>query len=146
MLALGMNARMPDLNAALGLSQLARCEANRKRRDYLASLYSRDLAGLGVVPYPAQDGTGAHHLFPIRIKNGKRDHVKAYLNERGIGAQVHYPSIHLQPYYRERFGWKAGDFPEAEAWADEELSLPLHAQMDEADVGRVVETLKEALN
>jgi dTDP-4-amino-4,6-dideoxygalactose transaminase len=99
-----------------------------------------------VVPYPAQDGTGAHHLFPIRIKNGKRDHVKAYLNERGIGAQVHYPSIHLQPYYRERFGWKAGDFPEAEAWADEELSLPLHAQMDEADVGRVVETLKEALN
>ena len=79
----------------------------------------------------------------MRIKNGKRDAVKAALNAQGIMAQVHYPCIHRQPFYADHFGYHVGAFPEAEAWSAEELSLPLHSSMVEADVTRVVDALKE---
>ena len=152
MVSLSGNFRMPDINAALGLSQLKRCDNMRERRNALADLYCRSFHDyderFSITCYDGRPhGTGhAWHLYPIRIKNGRRDEVKAKLNAQGIGAQVHYnPPVHLHPYYRQRFGYKPGDFPEAEAWAAEELSLPLHAGMTEADVERVVTALREAL-
>lgn len=173
MVKLGLNYRMTDFQAALGLSQLKRCDEMRERRRELALWYSDKLMALDVYATAtfrgaptrrplsdelmsirdvrfledrAQEDIDSWHLFPIRIKGGKRDAVKAALNARGIGAQVHYsPPIHLHPYYRERFGYHEGMFPEAEAWATEELSLPLHSKMTEADVTRVVEALREVL-
>lgn len=147
MVRLGTNARMTELQAALGLSQLKRCDEMRDSRAILATIYSpllTDVAGVDRPDWPTT--RSAWHLYPIRIKNGRRDAVKAKLNAQGIGAQVHYnPIVPLHPYYRKRFGYKPGDFPNAEAWAAEELSLPLHAGMNESDVERVVKALREAL-
>jgi len=140
---LGLNYRMTELQAALGLSQLQRCDEMRERRCRLAGDYDMKLsADDHVIHVPCRH---AHHLYPIRIKNGRRDEIKAKLNAQGIGAQVHYIPVHEQPYYAERFGYKPEDFPEAHAWGQEELSLPLHAKMTEADVQRVVDALQEAL-
>lgn len=151
MVALGLNYRMSDINAALGLSQLKRLDENVERRFQIARLYtmafdnwSQEADGRQA-PGEVAPRTSAWHLYPIRIEDGRRDEVKATLNAQGIGAQIHYPAIHLQPYYRERFGYKPGDFPNAEAWAAEELSLPLFPEMTDADVVRVVDALKEAL-
>ena len=153
MVALGLNYRMTDIQAALGTSQLERCDEMRERRASL-SLWGYQNAMTGFDPEKIdrcspRDSEAqfrqAFHLHTVRIKNGKRDAVKAKLNAQGIMAQIHYPCIHLQPYYRQRFGYHEGMFPEAEAWAAEELSLPLHAKMTEADVARVVDALRGAL-
>ena len=156
MVRLGTNARMTDIQAALGLSQLKRCDEMLERRAELVSVYGArmEAGGFGadspvLVPplyLPEQFDANAFHLYPVRIKNGKRDEVKAKLNAQGIGGQKHYdPIVPLHPYYRERFGYKVGDFPNAEAWSAETLSLPLHAGMSEADVETVVAALMEAL-
>jgi len=152
MVTLGMNYRLTDIQAALGTSQLERCDEMRERRELLSLRYHTGLEALevdGRLTRPGQGGnpfSNAWHLYPVRIKNGNRDAVKAMLNAQGIGAQVHYPCIHLQPYYRERYGYHEGMFPEAEAWSDQELSLPLHAGMTEADVTRVVDALRKELS
>ena len=160
MTRLGTNGRMDELSAALGLSQLKRCDEMRKIRAQLADLYCQLLHTSGlevnqvtvegccetVDDHSLDHCKHSHHLYPIRIKHGRRGEVKAKLNAAGIGAQVHYsPPVHLHPYYRQRFGYKEGDFPEAEAWAREELSLPLHVGMTDEDVETVVAALREAL-
>lgn len=144
MVALGWNYRMSDVNAALGLSQLRRIDENVARRRWLVGRYyaAMEVVGAVLVPFSTSH---AWHLLTVRIKDGRRDEVKAQLAERGIHAQVHYsPIIPLQPYYRERYGYKPGRLPNAEAWAAEELSLPLYPTMTDADVGRVVDALKES--
>jgi len=157
MTMLGLNCRMTEMQAALGLSQLRRCDEMRERRaalawrygDYLWDAFEPDILDPVAADENSEDpgnGGRAWHLYPVRIKDGRRDAVQAHLNGLGIGAQIHYsPPIHLQPYYRWRFGYEPGAFPEAEAWAAEELSLPLHAGMTDADVERVLGALKEAL-
>ena len=157
MVRLGLNYRMTEMQAALGLSQLRRCDEMRDRRAALVVAYYRAIANLrdgGTprdlwLPEVNDDDewpTRSWHLYAARITGGRRDEVKAKLNAAGIGAQIHYsPVIPLQPYYRNRYGYKPGDFPNAEAWAAEELSLPLHAGMTEDDVVRVVAELRKAL-
>lgn len=146
MVRLGLNGRMSDIQAALGLSQLKRCGDMRQGRGAIAARYDDLLWRDNRLTVPPYFNTDAFHLYPVRIKNGRRDEVKAKLNARGIGVQVHYsPIIPLQPYYRERYGYKPGDFPNAEAWAAEELSLPLHAGMTAADVQIVVDALRGVL-
>jgi dTDP-4-amino-4,6-dideoxygalactose transaminase len=143
MVALGYNYRLTDIQAALGITQLERLDEMHARRLHLVCEYRKLLPEYGMM---LGDGSDAWHLYPIRIKGGKRDAVKAKLNAQGIGVQVHYsPPIHLQPYYKKRFGYREGQFPEAEAWAAEELSLPLHPKMTEGDVRRVVDALRGAL-
>jgi dTDP-4-amino-4,6-dideoxygalactose transaminase len=148
MVELGFNYRLTDIQAALGTSQLERCDEMLRRRLCHSKSYHSQLQDFDdLLVLPGLSSRHAWHLYPVRIKNGKRDAVKAELNAQGIGAQVHYsPIIPLQPYYRSRFGYKEGDFPEAEAWAAETLSLPLHAKMTEADVTRVVSALREVLS
>ena len=148
MVRLGLNYRLTDIQAALGRSQLERCDEMRRRRCWLRHKYIEasipsGATDLGPCSEPCQH---AHHLLPTRIKNGKRDRVKAALNAQGIMAQVHYsPIIPLQPFWKDHFGYHEGAFPEAEAWSREELSLPLHAGMVEADVTRVVDALRKEL-
>lgn len=143
------NYRMPDINAALGLSQLKRCNEMHNRRYAIFCEYDRAFAQ---DPFPTiifphgMDACDALHLLPVRVKLGRRDDIRAKLNAQGIGVQVHYnPPVHLHPYYRRTFGYEPGVYPNAEAWAAEELSLPLHAQMTSEDVVTVVEALRAAL-
>ena len=141
MVALGFNYRMPDVLAALGLSQLRRVDEMRQHRLRLSEIYRELIPQFAPPPSP----NSSWHLYPIRIRGGRRDAVRLAMTGQGIGVQVHYPCIHLQPYWRRRYGFTEGSYPEAEAWAAEELSLPLHAGMTRADVERVVKALEVAI-
>jgi perosamine synthetase len=86
----------------------------------------------------------AWHLFTVQVP--RRAEIFQQLTDAGIGVQVHYMPVHLQPYFRERFGTGAGDFPRAELYYEQALSLPLFPAMDDADVDRVVNALLGALS
>jgi dTDP-4-amino-4,6-dideoxygalactose transaminase len=140
---LGYNYRLSDVHCALGLSQLRRLDAFVDRRRELAALYRVAMAGVpGMYQPPAHEGH-AYHLFPIRVEASVRSHLFEYLAERNVKLQVHYPPVHLQPYYRKRFGYKKGDFPEAENFYKEEISLPIFPSMEDSDVHRVVDYIKK---
>jgi UDP-4-amino-4,6-dideoxy-N-acetyl-beta-L-altrosamine transaminase len=146
---LGYNYRLTDLQSALGLSQLRRLDEGVARRRRLVVAYRRRLERLAALRLPpAEDGVrSAWHLFPVRVRHPKRTRREVYdaLQARGIRAQVHYIPIHLHPYYRERLGFAPGRFPAAEAFYEEELSLPLFATLTDEDVTRVAAALEEVL-
>ncbi|MEF9673095.1 UDP-4-amino-4,6-dideoxy-N-acetyl-beta-L-altrosamine transaminase [Pseudomonas sp. MWU13-2100] len=145
-LELGFNYRMTDLHAALGLSQTARLDSFVARRRELAARYERLLADLPLQLPVAQAGAeSAWHLYVVRLqleqmKVSQRDVFDA-LRAAGIGVNLHYIPVHLQPYYREQ-GFKDGDFPEAERYFGEAVSLPLFPLLTEAQQDYVVEQLR----
>lgn len=135
---LGFNYRMPEMNAALGLSQLVRYQWGVQERRRLAATYDTAFAfrGVDVIPHSPDS---ARHLYSILVDH--RDQVQAALRARGILTAVHYPVIPLQPYYRQRFGFKAGQWPNAERFAARTLSLPLYPTLREADQMHVIESV-----
>ncbi len=152
MQSLSGNHRLPDFASALGLSQLSRLEANLAARRRIAARYVELLAGEDRVEWLREGpGTGsAWHLFPIlldvdRIEGG-RAAVYAALHAEGIGVQVHYIPIHLQPYYRERLGTRFGDLPNTEAAYLRLLSLPMFPDLEAPAQERVVRVLRRTLD
>jgi UDP-4-amino-4,6-dideoxy-N-acetyl-beta-L-altrosamine transaminase len=143
---LGFNYRITDIQAALGMSQLKRLDEFVGRRRQLAARYAERLAGLKLVlPEVAADRDSAHHLYPIQVGlDNDRRHVFDALRAAGILANVHYIPVHLHPYYR-RLGFTEGDFPAAEAYYRQAISLPLHQQLSEPEQDRVVAVLQELL-
>jgi dTDP-4-amino-4,6-dideoxygalactose transaminase len=144
---LGFNYRLTDLQAALGLVQLGRLDGFVRRRRALAAAYDSALAGVpGVRPVSPPGGVrSAQHLYPVRVPAACRRAVFEALRAGGIGVQVHYIPVHLQPYYRRLLGTRPGSFPAAEAFYAEALSLPCFPEMEDADVAHVVEALGGAL-
>jgi UDP-4-amino-4,6-dideoxy-N-acetyl-beta-L-altrosamine transaminase len=144
---LGYNYRLTDLQAALGLTQLGRLEAFLAARRQIAAAYDVALTALpDVRPIgPPGDARSGWHLYPVRVPAASRRGVFMALRAEGIGVQVHYAPVHLQPYYRRRLGTGPGDCPAAEALAAEELSLPCFPGMTAADVATVVDALGRAL-
>jgi UDP-4-amino-4,6-dideoxy-N-acetyl-beta-L-altrosamine transaminase len=148
-LDLGFNYRLTDIQAALGTSQMRRVDEFVARRRELADRYDEMLAGLPVtVPWRDPDAASAWHLYVIRLQldaidRSRRD-VFESLREAGIGVQVHYIPVHLQPYYRA-LGFSPGDFPEAEAYYEEAISIPMYADLSRADQETVVRCLEAAL-
>ncbi|HMP74769.1 MAG TPA: UDP-4-amino-4,6-dideoxy-N-acetyl-beta-L-altrosamine transaminase [Kiritimatiellia bacterium] len=159
MQALGFNYRMPDLNAALGISQLRKLDRFIARRRAIARRYSEALAGIPHVELPVSDvqvrgcapyaAVHAFHLFPLlidfRALGKSRTLVMEELRARGVGAQVHYIPVCLQPYYRERFGFVPGQFPAAESFFARELSIPMFPTLRDDEVERVIRALVEIL-
>lgn len=142
---LGYNYRLTDLQAALGLSQLRRLDEFLAARRRLADRYDRELAGLPVRRLARRDDRqSAWHLYPVQVAAPRRQALFTQLREHGIGVQVHYIPVHLQPYYR-RLGFAAGDFPAAEAYYAGAVSLPLYPDLDPAAQDEVVAALKDAL-
>ncbi|UYO95607.1 UDP-4-amino-4,6-dideoxy-N-acetyl-beta-L-altrosamine transaminase [Pollutimonas sp. M17] len=146
---LGFNYRMTEIQAALGLSQMARLDEYVARRHALARDYKIKLAALPVTtPWQHPDGYSGLHLYVIRLQleRTNRSHREVFdtLRENGIGVNVHYIPVHTQPYY-ERLGFKLGDFPESERYYAEAISLPMYSGLtgDQQDV--VVSTLERAL-
>jgi UDP-4-amino-4,6-dideoxy-N-acetyl-beta-L-altrosamine transaminase len=147
---LGWNYRLPDLNCALGLSQLQKLARFAERRRRLAERYRALLRPLAPLVRPVETPRGSDpvlHLFVVRIDfeawGRSRRQVMEALRARGIGTQVHYIPVHLQPYWRDRSG--PHELPGAEAWHRSALSLPLFPGMADDDPDRVVEALSEVL-
>jgi len=140
MVLLGFNYRLTDIGCALGISQLHRLEANLARRREIAAQYSRAFRSLPAVVVPAvREGVNpAWHLYPIRLKlemlwAGRAEIFRA-LRAENLGANVHYIPVHLHPYYRERFGFKGGEYPVAEDAYERLISLPMFHGMSDQDV------------
>ncbi len=145
---IGFNYRLTDLQAALGLMQLRRLDGFIERRRALAAAYDEALAALPAVHpvRPARGTRSAYHLSPVRVPAALRRAVFVALRARGIGVQVHYVPVHLQPYYRQLLGTRPGDLPAAEALYREVLSLPCYPTLAEGDVAEVVRALAEVLD
>ena len=142
---LGFNYRMTDLQAALGFSQLQRLDEIVSERNRLFQLYRVLLADLPVQLLEVPKAVlSSFHLAVIRLVdcNPKRHRlIFEGLRASGIGVQLHYTPVHLQPYYQRR-GFKIGDFPNAEKYSQQAISLPLYPGLKDCDVERVVHQLK----
>ncbi len=145
MLTLGYKANLSDINAALLVGQLPRLESQLARREEIARRYEEAFRDLPGVDFPiVRDGArSARHLFTIWVEEGRRDECLWNLQEKGIGVAVNYRAVHLLSYYREQFGFKAGDFPHAESIGNRTLTLPLYPAMTDEDVDTVIAAVRE---
>jgi UDP-4-amino-4,6-dideoxy-N-acetyl-beta-L-altrosamine transaminase len=144
-IALGYNFRMTDMAAALGTSQMTRIDAFVRRRRAIAARYDEALRSLPVVtPWQHPQAVSSYHLYPIRILGGKRKDVFDRLREAGVLVNVHYIPVHTQPHYR-KLGFKVGDFPEAEGFYREAMSMPMFPALTDAQQGQVTVMLAEFL-
>lgn len=148
-IALGFNYRMTDVQAALGLSQMKRLEQMATARVARANRYDTLLADLPVkLPLRFADRRSAWHLYAIEIDPVRTGATRAAvfhsLRDAGVGVNVHYIPIHTQPYYR-RLGFKPGDFPAAEQYYAQAISLPMFPAMTDAQQDHVVQVLRQAL-
>ncbi|NIA21066.1 MAG: aminotransferase class I/II-fold pyridoxal phosphate-dependent enzyme [Anaerolineaceae bacterium] len=148
---LGYNYRLSDINCALGISQLARLGEFIEKRAAVADRYNRLLADRPEVvrPAPYTEGTISWFVYVIRLADrfgrADRDAVLEALRSRGIGCNNYFTPIHLQPFYREKFGHAEGDLPVTEAVCERTIALPFHNNLCQADQQTVVQALGEAL-
>lgn len=144
MIDLGYNYRITDIQAALGLSQLTKLDRFIAKRRIIASQYSQAFQNESelILPPNSPEINHAWHLFVLQFRSRNRDQIYNQLKEAGIGTQVHYMPIHLQPYYEKRFGYKNGDFPIAEKYFSRCLSIPIYPKMKFGDVKRVITAIK----
>lgn len=147
--ALGYNYRMTDLQAALGVSQMTRLVPYVARRHEIADRYNQLLAGLPVtLPWQHPDSYSGYHLYVIRLQLDRieRSHLQVFemLRAKDIMVNLHYIPVHTQPYY-QRMGFKPGDYPEAERYYREAISIPMHPTLSDAEQDFVVASLREAM-
>lgn len=142
----GLNYRLPDVLAALGLSQLRRLDAFKQRRAEVFARYQSGLADVDGLRLPTvrDDVDPIWHLYPLRVLGGRRREVFERLREAGIGVQVNYLPVYWHPLF-EDLGYRRGMCPNAEAFYSEEISLPMHAALTDAEVDRVIEAVRESL-
>ncbi|MBL4601472.1 MAG: DegT/DnrJ/EryC1/StrS family aminotransferase [Emcibacteraceae bacterium] len=135
---------MTDIQAALGLSQMHRLDDFISIRNELANRYDELLKGLPIeIPYQTPEYLSARHLYIIKINNAKNhQHVFEGMREYGIGVNIHYIPVHLQPYYK-KMGHKTGDYPIAERHYSKAISIPLYTQLEHSQQDKVLRALKE---
>lgn len=138
MLELGYNYRFTDIQAALGRSQLTRARSSLERRRSIARRYDEAFVGTKVRPLAAGREGHAYHLYVIRVENRKG--LYDSLREVGIFSQVHYIPVHLMPYYKA-LGYDVGDFPRAEFYYQECLSIPMYPTLSEEEQGFVIDSV-----
>ena len=140
----GFKYNMTDVAASLALPQLESIEANWKRRELLWHAYQERLSSLPLVLPPSTESGSRHayHLYtPLLPAEIERDKVIAALDAENIGVGIHYVSVHQQPYYRQRFGFRDADFPNATVVGERTISLPLSPAMSEDDIADVAAAL-----
>lgn len=137
---LGYNYRLTDIQAALGISQLKKLDAFKKRRREIVAFYNENLK----LPHLIEKeySNACFHLYPILIQNRKEFYHKA--KENGLNLQVHYIPVHLQPYY-QKLGYKKGDFPKAEAYYEKCISLPLYPSLTNEDLTNIIQIIHELI-
>ena len=148
---LGYNYRLTDVACALGLSQLKKLDFNLQKRSRIAALYSAAFLNLpGVqIPQGRKDVEPAWHLYPLRLDleklSGDRGQVFRAMRAENIGVNVHYIPVHLHPYYRQRFGYKGGEFPIAEDAYERLISIPMFHGMSDEDVEDVIQAVTKVI-
>ncbi len=147
----GYKYNMTDIAAAMGLAQLKKADAMRRRRQEIAETYDRaflDVSGLALPPRAIEQGTvHSHHLYVLRFDpdmfTKDRDFFIDELNKRGIGTSVHFIPLHIHPYYRDTYGYKPEDFPVTYEIYKKVLSLPIYPKMSDNDVMRVINAVTD---
>lgn len=146
---LGFNYRMTDIQAVLGMSQLGRLDTYIERRNVLACRYDHALKDLPLqLPNVQPENISAFHLYVVRLKRNSTDitHRQVFdeLRRRGVGVNLHYMPVHLQPYYR-KLGFTPGQYPQAEAHCDEAITLPLYPALTDQEQDQVISALQQIL-
>ena len=144
---LGYNYRMTDIQASLGISQLKRISAFIFKREKIAKKYNKEFEGLPIkVPEQNSYVSSSRHLYVIRVdnKNSKYNHSELFsqLRKMQIYVNIHYIPIHLQPYYK-KLGFSYGDFPNAEEYYQEALSLPIYTTLKDEEQNYIIESIKK---
>ena len=147
--ALGFNYRMTDMQAALGVSQMTRLVDYVRRRHDIAQRYNELLADLPLtLPWQQTDSYSAYHLYVVRLQPDSivPSHRQVFeaLREKDIMVNLHYIPVHTQPYY-QKMGFKKGDFPEAEHYCREAISIPMHVNLTDEQQVFVVSSLRKAM-
>ncbi len=147
----GFKYNMMDLQAAIGVHQLARVDENLKRRNEIWQLYNDAFKNLPVgLPAPDEpDTVHARHLYTLMIDKDRcgvtRDEFMQKLHRMKIGTGVHYIGVHMHPYYRERFGFREQDFPNATWISERTVSIPLSPHLQEQDLSDVIEAVRSTV-
>jgi dTDP-4-amino-4,6-dideoxygalactose transaminase len=147
----GYKYNFTDIQAAMGIIQLAKCDEMCAARQRIAGIYSRKLANLEAFDLPPilPDRRTSWHLYVLRLKPSclriDRDRFIMELAERGVGTSVHFIPLHLQPFYQRSFGYKPGDFPVAEQEYERSFSLPIFPSMTEEEIEHVVTAVSEVV-
>jgi dTDP-4-amino-4,6-dideoxygalactose transaminase len=146
----GFKYNLTDIAAALGLQQLKKARSFQQRREAIAMQYHQALAGLPLTlpPGPAAGDLHSWHLYVVRLNDEvpvSRDLFIERLFAAGIGCSVHYIPLHLQPYWRDRYGLLASQFPRSQHAYERLVSLPMYSRMTAADVQRVADAARAAL-
>ena len=147
---LGFNYRLSDVAAAIGVAQVERLDSMLDRRAQAAGWYSELISELDGITTPAPDsglGRRSWFVYVVQLPKGvDRDEVIGRLKADGVSSKPYMPVIHLQPFFRERFGFAPGDFPIAEDVAERSLALPFFPAMKRSDVERAVAALEKAVS
>ncbi len=148
---LGFNYRITDIQCALGISQLKKLDHFVEKRQHIAHYYDSIFVKNEhlIVPQTAELTSHAYHIYPLQIKfdmiSIEKEKLFHHLREKDIFCQVHYIPIHLQPYYKKKFGFQTGDFPVAEKFYKQEVSIPMHPQLEAEDLDYVTKNIWESL-
>ncbi|MBL0094325.1 MAG: DegT/DnrJ/EryC1/StrS family aminotransferase [Piscinibacter sp.] len=146
----GFKYNLTDIASAMGIHQLRRANEFQRCRQAIAHAYDQALAGLPLLrpPHPVVGDLHSWHLYVVRLTDEarlSRDSFIEKLFAAGIGCSVHYIPLHLQPYWRDRYGLRAEQFPHSQHAYERMVSLPMYSRMTEADVHRVAAAAREAL-
>ena len=147
---LGFNYRLDDISCALGIAQLERLDDMLAERARVARLYSEALAGVEGLSLPCPDEGGDRRgwfVYVVQLPPGiDRDAAVVAMRERGVDTKPYLPAIHLMSFYRERFGYREGEFPVCEDVASRSLALPFFPELSDGEVERVVESLRAVID
>ena len=143
---LGWKYNMDNVQAALLIPQIKTAEKYWKRREEIAQKYRRAFTKAGIdMPTEYKNSKHGRHIFPIWVKQKKRDKILEYINTHGVGAVINYPAIHLFTFYKKSFGYKPGMFPNAELIADRTISLPIYPKLSDKEINCVIKVVTEAV-
>lgn len=141
---LGLNYRLPDVLAALGSNQMKRLARFKERRQAITDRYNEGLAGLDelILPTRRPGAEPVWHLYPLRIRDGRRRALFDHLRASGIGVQVNYIPVYWQPWFADR-GYERGLCPVAETYYEGEISLPMYPDLTDQQVDQVIGLIRD---
>ena len=148
---LGYNLRITDFQCALGISQLRKLDSFVHRRREIATRYNEVFGKMEeiIIPTEKEDVRAAYHIYVIQLRLEKlrvdRKKIFEALIAENIGLNVHYIPLHLHPFYQDRFGYKQGDYPNAERYYERAITLPLFPKMNNEDVRDVIDAVEKVI-